>query len=228
MKKKVFAVMAVLLVLSAGLFAAGKASKINNYINLSSGVDIGWHTDKTTVSGTTISKTTVTDYIPVRVEGVNYFCDYAGITYGIGLNIPFAMWDGDQKEDKVFDILPVEFAVRAGLVGRYPVSKKFSVGGRFGVSVNGGLTERSTTYPGGYTTSEKNMITRIDLFLGAMCEFAFSDSMGLVAGFDVTFPTAAFKETTIGHADGSETKTSTRPDYKRYGINPYVGIAFMF
>ncbi len=222
MKKRVLTVMVVMLVLSSALFAAGKTSRIQNYVSLNGGVDIGWHTDKQTVAGVTVSQTTVTDYIPLRVDGVNYFGNYVGITYGIGLNIPFAMWVGDAKTENVFDVMPVEFAVRAGIIGRYPVSKNFAVGGRFGVSFNGGMIENTT-----YGVNTKTMITRIDLTLGALCEFAFSDSLGLVAGFDVSFPAAAFRDVTVT-SGGSSTTTKSRPDYKRFGIAPYIGIAFAY
>lgn len=92
MKKRVLAVMVVMLVLSSALFAAGKTSRIQNYVSLNGGVDIGWH----------VSQNAVTDYIPLRVDGVNYFGNYVGITYGIGLNIPFAMWLEDVKVDDLY------------------------------------------------------------------------------------------------------------------------------
>ncbi len=231
MKKKLLALALVMLFMSAGLFAAKKPqTKIQNYVSLGGGADFGWATSKTTVAGVTISSTTKTNYIPLRADGVNYIGNYFGINYGIGVNIPISMYNGDTKVDDVMDVLPVEFAVRAAFIGRYPVSKNFALGGKFGVAVNGGMMERSSA-SGSYSTTTKKLTTRFDITLGALCEVAFSDSIGLVAGVDVLFPISSVVDTTTETKYSSSTNTTKskdHPDYKRYGVSPYVGISFMY
>lgn len=231
MTKKFLALALVILVMTTGLFAAKKPqTRIQNYASIGAAADFGWSTEKTTAAGVTISSTTKTNYIPLRADGVNYIGNYFGINYGIGINIPVSMYIGDTKEDDVSDVLPVEFAVRAAFIGRYPVSKSLAIGGKFGVAVNGGMME-STLGSGSYTTTTKTLTTRFDITLGALFEVAFSDSIGLVAGFDVLFPVSAANDVTteIKTPAGTNTsKSKTNPDYKRYGVAPYVGIAFMY
>lgn len=214
MKKKTL-LMFVLLALSFSLFAKG----LNSYFSISSGYD--WGKDKKINENVT----TTTGYVPVKLEGANYFGSIVGVGYGLGINIPTLIKYGDEKVSSPMDYMPVEVALRAHILAGIPIGKNLRVGGKLGLALSGGYKENAMNFI--THISSKITTARLDAILGVYTELAISDSFGLIAGADVSFPLlhSTKTETTVG----STTSTKTTEDkYGRYGISPYIGVALFY
>ncbi len=214
MKKKIL-LSFVLLALSFSLFAKG----LNSYVSISSGYD--WGKDKKINENIA----TTTAYVPVKLEGANYFGSIVGVGYGIGINIPTLIKYGDTKVESPMDYMPVEVTLRAHILAGLPIGKNLRVGGKLGLALAGGYKENAVNF---FThISTKITTARLDAILGLYTELAINDSFGLIAGADVSFPLhhSTKTETTVSSVTSSETKTDS---YGRYGISPYIGVALFY
>lgn len=210
---KRIAVSALFLIMLSSSIYAYSISDSGGYMSLSGGTDLGWSIGDDGIRS---------NYATIGVDFVCYICKYIGLSYGAGLNVPFSVYYHNEKAENKTSFIPIEVALRASMIGRYPISDKASICARLGLVFYGGKCRYSSDSYTGIDGPVKRTTERMDVALGLFSELSLSESFCFIAGADVLFPVyAAIRES--GIATSSSRKSSY--DYKRYGVYPYIGFA---
>ena len=211
-RKMTFVILFIILSYSS-IFA--DSSDTGGYMSLSAGTDLGWSIGVDGIKS---------NYVSSGLDFTCYIGRYFGLSYGAAVNAPFSVYYHNEKRDNTSSFIPIEIALRASVIGRYPLSDSASLCAKLGLSTSEGKSRYSANSYTGIGTAVSRMTERMDISLGIMSEISLSESFCLIFGADVLFPIYAIIRETA--KDGSESKKASY-EYRRYGVYPYIGFALV-